>query len=395
MKYAGLKHVRLTVQILAIAVVAVPLLATGPAQAAARAANPAQVFAGTVVTAAGTPVAGQKVSLYVTPDSVGKSTPIGTATTGSDGRWSLPAPAFAVLPKAAQQAATADMGYLNVETVALSGGSLAVAAASAWVGTVTQGTEPNSNQPLPMMMKLMAAGAATAQQDCCGRFGCGPPLVQKVLGRSHAYTVVGEYHGYWDASGGVTYTRGAESSIGSSVSVSDGPWNFNGYDSFSTSRSLTMGFPSNGAHNSHQMVVSLKYVKRRFVVFSIGSGAVCDRWRQIDEDGLYDPGHGWTLFKRGKNVIKDDGKTRYHYIRRHHPRYIDHIPHGGFFQLDSGQGNTYGGAADVFGVGIQAETTHSSDVAQAYTAGNSHFRFHWVWGSNGNLSDNPKIEYSY
>jgi hypothetical protein len=342
-------------------------------------------------------VAGQKVSLYVTPDSVGKSTPIGTATTGSDGRWSLPAPAFAALPQAAQQAATADMGYLNVETVALSGGSLAVAAESAWVGTGTQGTEPNSNQPLPMMMKLTAGSAAASRRvtDCCGRFGCGPPLVQAVLGRSHAYTVVGEYHGYWNASGGVTYTRGAESSIGSSASVSDGPWNFNGYDSFSTSRSLTMGFPSNGAHNSHRMVVSLKYVKRRFVVSSIGSGAVCDRWRQIDEDGLYDPGHGWTLFKKGKNVIKDDGKTRYRYVRRHHPRYIDTVQPGGAFELDSGRGYTYGGAADVFGVGIQAETTHSSDVAQAYAAGNSNFRKHHVWGSNGNLKDLPKIEYSY
>jgi hypothetical protein len=390
-----MKYVRLTVQLLAIAGIAVPLLSTGPAQAAARAANP-QVFAGTVVTAAGTPVAGQKVSLYVTPDSVGKSTLIGTAVTGSDGRWSLPAPAFAALPKAAQQAATADMGYLNVEAVALSGGSLAVAAESAWVGTATQGTEPNSNKPLPMMMKPTAGNSASRRvTDCCGRFGCGPPGVQKVLGRSHAYTVVGEYHGYWDASGGVTYTRGAESSIGSYASVSGGPFNFSGYDSFSTSRSLTMGFPSNGSHNSHQMVVSLKYIKRRYIQRSIGSNAICYRWRQIDENGLYDPGHGWTLFKKGKNVIKDDGKTRYRYIVRHHPRYIDTIAPTGAFQLDSGLGYTYGGAADAFGVGIQAETTHSSDVAQAYAAGTSNFRRHHVWGSNGNLRDDPKIEYSY
>jgi hypothetical protein len=390
-----MRHARFLCKSLAIAVLASPLLSAGPAQAASRAANP-QVFAGTVVTAAGTPVARQKVNLYVTPDAAGKSVLIGSAVTGSDGRWSLPAPAYAALPNAAQQAAATDMGYLNVDAVALSGSSVAVAVESAWVGTPSLATESSSNTPLAMMMKLTASTASQKAADsCCGRFGCGPPLVQKVLGRSHAYTVVGEYHAYWNASGGLSYTRGATSSIGDALSVSDGPWTFGGYDSFSTSRSLTMGFPSNGSHNSHRMVVSLSYIKRRYVEESVSSGRVCHRWRQIDENGLYDPGHGWTLFKRGLSVIKDDGKSRYDYTNRHHPRYIDTVQAGGAFTLDVGQAYTYGAAASVMGASIQAETTHSSDVAQAYSAGNSTFRRHHVWGSDGNLKDNPKIEYSY
>jgi hypothetical protein len=71
-----MRHARFLCQFLAIAVLASPLLAAGPAQAASRAANP-QLFSGTVVTAAGTPVAGQKVNLYVTPDAAGKSVLIG------------------------------------------------------------------------------------------------------------------------------------------------------------------------------------------------------------------------------------------------------------------------------------------------------------------------------
>lgn len=301
-------------------------------------------------------------------------------------------PGYAALPKVAQQAASADMGYLNVEVVARSGSSVAVE--SAWVGTPALTAESSSNTPVPMTMKLPGGGSA-AMRDCCGRFGCGPPLVQKVLGRSHAFTVVGEYHAYWNASGGLSYTRGATSDIGNALSVDDGPWTFEGYDSFSTSQSLTMGFPSNGPYNSHRMLVSLKYIKRRFVVESIGSGAVCDRWRQIDEDGLYDPGHGWTLFKRGISVIKDDGKRNYKNVLRHHPKRLDTIEPGGAFSLDRGTGYTYGAAAIVFGATIQSDTTHSSDVAQDYSARSSHFRRHHVWGSDGNLSQNPKIEYSY
>jgi hypothetical protein len=40
-----------------------------------------------------------------------------------------------------------------------------------------------------------------------------PPFVNKVLGRTHSYTVVGEWHAYWNATGGLSYTRGATSSI--------------------------------------------------------------------------------------------------------------------------------------------------------------------------------------
>ncbi len=156
-----------------------------------------------------------------------------------------------------------------------------------------------------------------------------------------------------------------------------------------------MGFPSNGAHNSHEMVISLKYQMGHYVMRAIPSGAICYNWRQIDEEGLYDPGHGWLLWKPGKNVINLDGPKRYDFTKKHHPGRIDTVFAGGQFTLTKGSGVTYGVSASVFGVGIKAETNHSTMVAQAYRAGTSHQRHHFVWGNDGNLSQNPQVEYSY
>ena len=68
---------------------------------------------------------------------------------------------------------------------------------------------------------------------------------------------------------------------------------------------------------------------------------------------------------------------------------------GAGFSLTVGSALTYGGSASVFGVGIKAETSHSEAVAQTYAAGTSRQRRHWVWGNDGNLADNPQVEYSY
>jgi hypothetical protein len=34
-------------------------------------------------------------------------------------------------------------------------------------------------------------------------------------------------------------------------------------------------------------------------------------------------------------------------------------------------------------------------IAQGYKAGSSNQRKHYVWGDDGNLADDPEIEYSY
>jgi hypothetical protein len=156
-----------------------------------------------------------------------------------------------------------------------------------------------------------------------------------------------------------------------------------------------MGFPSNGPYDSHQMAVSMKYVETSWALENADTGAVCSRWDQVDEDGIYNPGHGWVVFKKAANVINKDGPANYRWEVKHHPGYVNRVPDGGGFSLDKGSALTYGVSAEVFGIKIEATTSHSLDVEQAYTAGSSRTRWHWVWGNDDPFTSNPQVVYSY
>ena len=130
-----------------IVVATLAVIPASAAQAGTRVVHP-QVFSGTVVTASGQPAAGVKVNVYAMPgDGGSQGTLIGSAATASNGQWSLPAPAYAALPKAAQQLAAANMGYLNTDAIVSSGSSFALAVESAWVGTPAIRAEPAWTRP--------------------------------------------------------------------------------------------------------------------------------------------------------------------------------------------------------------------------------------------------------
>jgi hypothetical protein len=107
------------------------------------------------------------------------------------------------------------------------------------------------------------------------------------------------------------------------------------------------------------------------------------------------PGHGWVVIKDGKNVISADGKGWYEWELRHHPRYVNAVQRNFNFTITRNSAVTYGIAAGVFGIGIQAQTTHSTSVAQSYYAGTSRARFHYVWGNDAPYTSDPEVVYSY
>lgn len=240
-----------------------------------------------------------------------------------------------------------------------------------------------------------ATSSPVIPPDCCrGKDGCAASQTA-VLGKSNSYTVVGEYHAYWNASGALSYTSGASSEIGSYSSVDQGPFTL-GWDTFSTSKSLTMTTSGNGPYDSHQMVLSMKYLKTAWVLQNADTGKTCKSWKQIDEDGIYNPGHGWVVFKKGANVISHDGPTKYQWEKQHHPAYVNGVQAADGFTISRGSSAlTYGVSAQAFHVKIEATTSHSKEVAQTYTAGSSRSRLHWVWGNDGPWTSNPQVVYSY
>jgi hypothetical protein len=84
-------------------------------------------------------------------------------------------------------------------------------------------------------------------------------------------------------------------------------------------------------------------------------------------------------------------------------RYSNRFP-GDYQHCETtGHAVTYGAAAGVGGIGIKAETTHSTTVQQCIHAGSAvrddaltgkHDGWHIIWGTNHILTHNPKTFYS-
>lgn len=155
---------------------------------------------------------------------------------------------------------------------------------------------------------------------------------------------------------------------------------------------LQMG-TQEGPYNSHQVVLSLAYDKDKNETVCLHGPITV--WDSIQEAGIYNPGHGWVVIKDGKNVISSDGKAKYQWYLRHHPSYVNVIKPNYTISIARNKALTYGVAAGLFGISIQATTQHSTSVAQSYKAGSSRARFHYVWGNDGSFTSDPKVVYSY
>jgi hypothetical protein len=82
-------------------------------------------------------------------------------------------------------------------------------------------------------------------------------------------------------------------------------------------------------------------------------------------------------------------------------------PDQGYY-VQSGDGYTYTWAATIYGIGLQAETDHSTDTWQEIDFGNAgartpdgisghNDRLHWLWGNNAkaNVLNTPSVFYNY
>jgi len=355
------------------------------------------------------PVGGVKVSVVAIGTS---SAPlVGTTTTDAKGRWSFAVPSYSSLPAQAQAAAQANDGYLNLDVIAMINGKqstdVAVGTRSAWVGA------PSAVRPLvpasgigPAMTLQVSTAGGGAKSNCCAPDGCGFVTKPITVAKGAAWTVIGEYHANWDAQAGVSYTQGGSSNIGSYIGWSGKDFDFSGYETFSTSRSISTGGKA-GPFNSHQTAIKMKYKKLRLNETNLDNSNIICRWfAQIMENGLWD--RGGQVIKSGKNVYPGHDGLRFCLAaKRNHPRWVAWWGNDQafFYQLDSGKGVTYGAAADVFGVGVQAETDHSTEVDTEIDWGQSsrvdgcnhrhHDGRHYIWGSNANPVDFPKTFYSY
>ncbi|HEV2360204.1 MAG TPA: hypothetical protein VGS21_00735, partial [Acidimicrobiales bacterium] len=131
---------------------------------------------------------------------------------------------------------------------------------------------------------------------------CGMKVISQQTG--WRYTILGEYHSWTDSAGAFTYTTGASSSIGWYFSLNGGAFSFGGDSNFTDGGSIAMG-ATPVRDDAHQFVVAFNYVKDFWEYICPGQPLYPQT--TISENGIYNPGGGFVVFKDGADVSQYDG----------------------------------------------------------------------------------------
>ncbi len=358
-----------------------------------------------------------------------EATRIGTATTDSRGRWSFTLPV--ALPAGLQADAGANGGWLNVLASAFGTDASgfeteADAPTFAWAGP---GTPVNSaslvRPPMVMTMGPAMAGEPPASgavapdvvskrlpKKCRNDDGnWRPRLITKWNG--WAWSNVGEYHTWWEATGNYTYTKGAETDTSTDWSLNGKFWHVDMGTLYDNQYASSDGL-GGGPDNSHIIQITLKYREQDRYEYPCQGNSTC--WPSIhcadhfwvEERGLYNPGNGWQYIRRGPSVINLDGWHGWKCCGKR--KYWNGYQPGVNHCNDHDQGVTYNKGATLSlgpaSVAIETETANSSDSEQCITFSSSlkkrydqirkkKTNEHEVWGNNALVTNFPNVFYNY
>lgn len=421
----------------AVAAVSLILLGTAATTSAAvaprAAASPFSTLQGVVKSPNGEPVADATVLIYPIDSNSTNPGRIGTVTTNSQGNWSFTLPAS--LPTDSQAEASANGGWLNVIATAFgSDGASEEAEADgttfAWAG---QGNPANTatlvRPPMTMIMGPALAGEPPVTGAVIARTASRLPKKCRTddsnwrvklvtVWNKHEWTDVGEYHAWWEADGGFTYTRGAMTEVSTDYSINGSVWHASLGGSSGTvydNEDASSDGTGNGPYKANVIQVSLKYRDKDRYLYPCSlnnqtcwPSVHCANHYWIVQRGLYNPGHGWQYIQTGPSVLKLDGMHGWHCCAN--PDYWNGYRPGYQHCNSHGDGVTYTKGATI-GLGpvtvdIETETGHSTDSEQCISFSHStktryneirKYRTdeHEVWGNDALPSNNPEVFYNY
>ncbi len=277
----------------------------------------------------------------------------------------------------------------------------------------------------------ITAGNASNTKDCCNanEQGCTDIPDGGVNKKSDSWTIVGQWDNNWDDGASFSYAKGASSNIGSEVGVNGQDYDFAGYDKYSTSSGFSQGLGTNDFYNSHQVAIYMEYHRKKWVAVQNNrqgapDGTTCYSYQQWDRFGVVrspaghfiliwhkiwkDPSQTGTRWRTDNcqafQNMENDGHDSY--------RFNQGYPYE--FSITRDAGLTYGFAANLGGVAVQAETNHSTatenDVYYNQPSGipqesrtdpltfAANSTQHYFWGSNRAVDPNggpqPKAVYN-
>jgi hypothetical protein len=182
-----------------------------------------------------------------------------------------------------------------------------------------------------------------------------------------AYTVVGEYHIYWNGTGGFSWEQDATASVGLDVSANGTDFSFDYFVTYSQTQGSETGPSGVPPKSAHQVLISLNYEKTHKVQDVVPkynpvqskSKATCFSRYFIHEAGLYNPGGTWQYIKTGKrSLLSHDGISGWQADYPSSYNYMDAYGPYEHLCVKHGHGIDYGTAATIGNVTIREETDH-------------------------------------
>lgn len=425
-----------------------------PTSSSTPTATGAATVGGTFTNANGVPQ--QNLSVSVTAidgapeDGSEAAEPVvGTATTGTDGTWSLTLPD--PLPSTVQALADANGGVLNLAATAggtasdgtfligtdflsagVANGSASTTASAEvradttahttamYADTVTTDvdkvptdaqvalsaaqkieddasnvTEDNTDLPT---WQSATGGISTMSADTVNGVDYSAATVTpslascvtsaQTLHTKIVYTTVGEAHAYFDSKASFDYTNTMSSTISIAMSFNQSKWTLSGESSETGSIGHSTGFSGKGPYFAKRWRIPIlyKYQRAHTTCGRQTSGA----YYRIIPAGYKIPAGG-AVGSYGKDVRSKDGYSNY---TKSKSNWRAVVTRGSYFGLVSGNTHNHSGGVAVWGVGLKVTSTYDSKHTQKIEAGDSHIE-HDIWGAGGPLDGKPGVFYSY
>jgi hypothetical protein len=207
---------------------------------------------------------------------------------------------------------------------------------------------------------------------------------------SWGWTDVGEQHAWRNATGWLTFTHGASTSIAVMLSVNGGDFKVSGSSKWTTSSSFSTGI-IRGPKQSYINQLAMNYAKNARTYYCTNGGVQGYQDEIVHLSVHSEPSNpSWNPYRLGPSVTSEDGQAAFN-----NSRYPSALSPQQQWCNTSGVSYSYGTGATVFGIGIEVTNTEDSASQQCIKEGTNQYAIHYVMGDGAFIWQGPRRFFSY
>ena len=194
-------------------------------------------------------------------------------------------------------------------------------------------------------------------------------------------------HSGWNNTGDFWYGHSGSTSIGVEVSFDGDHFGLSGHSTYTYGGGGRWDWGAQGPKTSRYAYLAFNYKKIKQHHECLYGGTVVSswwKWLRI-QSGLHQFANGYNYAYGSSNLYSSaDGFTGLGNIDAAHPGYVFNIRRGGDYQYNWSTTADFGEAADIAGIGVDAETSLDSNTEQDISEGTGTQHIHRIWSWHGN-----------